>query len=125
MTKKTTPNNFFAGFAVLIIIATSLSLLFLAKTNEDPNESFIRTVDNASYDCEEEIVSRYGNKLISKSFDNLSSRYQPSSYTDPYYRVARGLGQAFCRVNSNNITNVTAIHSPFRFPPIGNSFGSL
>ena len=89
MTKKTTPNNFFAGFAVLIIIATSLSLLFLAKTNEDPNQSFIRTVDNASYDCEEEIVSRYGTKLISKSFDNLSSRYQPRDRQYwIYYRIS-------------------------------------
>lgn len=89
MTKKTTPNNFFAVFAVLIIIATSLSLLFLAKTNEDPIGSFIRTVDNASYDCEEEIVSRYGNKLISKSFDNLSSRYQPRDRQYwIYYRIS-------------------------------------
>ncbi|MEH6557111.1 MAG: hypothetical protein V7459_14205 [Oceanicoccus sp.] len=76
MSKKSNRTNIFVGIATSVIVAASFSLLFLTKTSGEPVTFFARSIDDASYDCEDKIVSKYGNRLISKSFDNLSSRYQ-------------------------------------------------
>lgn len=89
MSNKTNRTNLFVGLAILIIVAASFSLLFLTKTMGKRVAFFASSIDDASYDCEEKIVSKYGNRLISKSFDNLSSRYQPEERQYLiYYRIS-------------------------------------
>ena len=64
----------------LIVIIASAWLLYLTY---DPSATqkpfFARSISDATYNCEDRIIGRYEEDLISKQFDNLSSRYNANS----------------------------------------------
>lgn len=66
---------------VLIIIGlvAVLSVIIFSVTAFQPKTQssfFARSINDASYDCESKIEKKYGTKLVSKYFDNHSSRYE-------------------------------------------------
>jgi|GEM_PF-3716490 len=69
-------SRLFAVLAILFIVIASSALILSTRDDYRKVAFFARSINDASYDCEDKIISKYGDRLISKSFDNLSSRYQ-------------------------------------------------
>ena len=74
----------------LLLILVTLITLALATGAADKLTAFnARSIGDASYDCEDKIHKRFEEDLISKYFDNFSSRYEPEKRQYVvYYRVS-------------------------------------
>ncbi|ARN75941.1 hypothetical protein [Oceanicoccus sagamiensis] len=75
--------------AFIILLAFTTAVLYLTINQKKKTTFFARSINDASYDCEDKITSKYEGDLVSKSFDNISSRYEPDKrqYTI-YYRIS-------------------------------------
>lgn len=78
------------SLVVILLIATSMAILFLLNKGEkEPQAFFARDINDASYDCEQKIIDQFDEQLVSKYFDDLSSRYLPEKRQYLiYYRVS-------------------------------------
>ena len=76
----------FVGIATLLIVVV---LLFVSSRQTEQVAFFARDINDASYDCEDKIASKFGRRLINKYYDDLSSRYQANDKQYLiYYRVS-------------------------------------
>jgi hypothetical protein len=80
---------FLSILAFLILLAGTTTILYYSTSNKGQTAFFARSINDASYDCEAKIVSKYGSELASKSFDNISSRYETNKRQYIiYYRIS-------------------------------------
>lgn len=72
----------------LLIIAAAIILILYKSINQQEVAFFARSINDASYDCESKIDSKYDDKLVNKHFDNISSRYEADRHQYIiYYRI--------------------------------------
>ena len=78
-----------AGLALLgIALATAVFVYLTFGASIQPQAFFARSINDASYDCEDKIKSRFGADLVSSQFDQYSSRYVADDHQYLiYYRV--------------------------------------
>ena len=72
----------------LLLVLVAIAIYFnTAKTA--PTAFFARSIDDASYDCEKKINDKFGNKLLSKNYDGLSSRFNSQKHQYLiFYRIS-------------------------------------
>lgn len=76
-TKKT----LVTGTIVLIaVVGAMMALYFSYGINKGPDIFFARSINDAAYDCENKIANRFEDDLISKTYDQISSRYEPDRH---------------------------------------------
>ncbi|MBN4055115.1 hypothetical protein JYU12_00065 [bacterium AH-315-K03] len=73
--KKNTRSFLLGLLALLVLMATAMGILIVNSGPLGPVAFFAHSMDEASYDCEDKINKRLKSRLISKHFDNFSSRY--------------------------------------------------
>ena len=75
---------------LLVIIAVTALLIYLTYQAPAINQPFFaRSINDATYDCEEKINRRFTDKLVHKHFDNLSSRYEADKHQYAiFYRIS-------------------------------------
>jgi hypothetical protein len=66
------------SITVLLVLVAIAIYFNNAKTA--PTAFFARSINDASYDCEKKINDKFGNKLLSKNYDGLSSRYNSQKH---------------------------------------------
>ena len=73
----------------LLLLAATTTILYLTINKEKKTTFFARSINDASYDCEATINNKYKQDLVNKSFDDISSHYDPGKrqYTI-YYRIS-------------------------------------
>ena len=83
-------SNFTAGLVLLaLVMITSAVVYFTYGNNKQPTAFFARSINDASYDCEDKISARFDDRLISKYYDQFSSRYEADQHQYViYYRVS-------------------------------------
>ncbi len=76
--------------ALLSVIAVTITIVYLTfgRSSDEPTFTFARSMDDATVDCENKIIDQYDDDIISKYFDQFSSRYDADrrQYII-YYRV--------------------------------------
>lgn len=80
-----------ATLLVLLALGCSISILifFSARNNDRSDAFFARSINDAAYDCEDKIKDRFEEQLLSKHYDQYSSRYDADdSQYIIYYRVS-------------------------------------
>ncbi len=89
MSKSKTTKVVLAIFAFILLLAATTAILYLTINQKKKTTFFARSINDASYDCEAKINSKYEGDLVNKNFDNISSRYEPDKrqYTI-YYRIS-------------------------------------
>jgi len=75
------------ALSLLAIVLLALALLLNNQTDGKAEYFFARSIDDASYDCEDKIRAQFGKNLINSSYDQISSRYDASKrqYIIYYY----------------------------------------
>lgn len=68
---------------LVILLILSLTIIFIVfyfwnVKEVKPTNFFARDINDASYDCEDKIDQQFGTNLINKTYDEFSSRYDPS-----------------------------------------------
>lgn len=78
-----------AVITLVLLGILTLVIIYVSYHQEmKPTAFFARSIDDASYDCEAKIQSRYKARLISRYFDPYSSRYEADDHQYlVYYRV--------------------------------------
>jgi hypothetical protein len=78
------------GLSLLVIIAATALLIYLTyEPRVGSKEFFARSINDATYDCEAKINSRFADQLVHKHFDNLSSRYEADKHQYAiFYRIS-------------------------------------
>lgn len=86
--RKTSP-LIILGIAVLLMMLFMTIVFFTLGPEGQPTAFFARSINDASYDCEDKIDSQFDDDLVSKYYDEISSRYEPKrrQYVI-YYRVS-------------------------------------
>jgi hypothetical protein len=74
---KNTKSLLISLIVLLVFAVAAMALLVVNSDSSIPKAFFARSINDASYDCEAKIDKRFKSELTSKSFDNLSSRYEP------------------------------------------------
>lgn len=73
---------------IFIVVTAVASTVIISKTVFGPTITTTRDIGMASDVCEERIVKDYKKTLINKSYDDISSRYEPSNNQYiVYYRI--------------------------------------
>ncbi len=62
-------------FLIILLLAIGVMAVYFNAAETEPTAFFARSIDDASYDCEKKIADKYGETLLSKTFDELSSNY--------------------------------------------------
>jgi uncharacterized protein YpmS len=84
-----------------IIIINSIVVFFYTDSPSKPKAFLARNMNDASYDCEEKIQSKYGDRLVNSYFDSLSSRYEAKKHRYLiYYRIS-------IREDEGDLTTIT------------------
>ncbi len=74
---------------VLIIAVIVMATLAIKAKSANKVAFFARSINDASYDCEDKITSKYDDDLISKYYDNFSSRHEVEKRQYIiYYRIS-------------------------------------
>ncbi|MGK0442151.1 MAG: hypothetical protein ACJA0N_001958 [Pseudohongiellaceae bacterium] len=76
--------------SILVLLAISLAITVVLFGPKEVKKSFMaRSIGDAADSCEEEIIDYFDDRLISKYYDEISSRHEPhrKQYT-VYYRVS-------------------------------------
>lgn len=89
-TPKRLSHTVVAAVVLLAIIAATLIIIYITyRQGIRPKAFFARSINDASYDCEHKINERFGSRLISKYYDQFSSRYDADEHQYIiYYRVS-------------------------------------
>lgn len=80
-----------ATLLVLLALGCSISILvyFSVRVIDRPDAFFARSINDAAYDCEDKIKDRFEEQLLSKHYDQYSSRYDADDHQYLiYYRVS-------------------------------------
>ena len=87
--KNKTRTILLAIFSFLLLLTATTAILYLTFDKKSKTAFFVRSINDASYDCEAKIINKYDDDLVSKSFDNISSRYEADrrQYVI-YYRIS-------------------------------------
>lgn len=101
----TTHNKRKTSTLIILVIALLLMALFMTVVffgfgaNKQQTAFFARSINDASYDCEDKIDSKFDEDLVSKYYDEISSRYEAKrrQYVI-YYRVSAYTEQDGVRV---------------------------
>lgn len=92
MKNKQRPNNMSKPLvisALIIIVVIACLSVYFNHTNNLPTAFFARSINDASYDCEDKIDSRFDEDLVSKYYDEVSSRYEANKHRYLiYYRIS-------------------------------------
>ena len=75
---------------IIMALCTTLAItIALFGPKEVKQAFFVRSIGEAADSCEQEVVNNYGERLISKHYDEISSRYEPNykQYT-VFYRIS-------------------------------------
>lgn len=83
------PGKRTAALVLLVIFAITLILIYAGYRLEiKPQAYFARSINDASYDCEDKIHSHFDENLINAYYDQYSSRYEADDHQYLiYYRV--------------------------------------
>lgn len=75
---------------LMSIVAITLGAIYLTYYDEiEAPIFFIRSINDASYECEDKIAAHFGSELLSSQFDQYSSRYESNEEQYLiYYRVS-------------------------------------
>ena len=80
------------GGAVILVAVMGLTLLAVYLTYGERNMKqsfFARDINDATYDCEDKIDAKFKKRLVSKYYDEISSRYEANKNQYViYYRVS-------------------------------------
>jgi hypothetical protein len=78
-----------SALVIISIVVTMVSLYLNYRGNQGPAAFFARDINDASYDCEDKINGRFKEQLVSKYYDEISSRYDAKTHQYViYYRVS-------------------------------------
>lgn len=82
--------RFFGSVILTVLILITMVIIYISYHQEiAPTAFFARSINDASYDCEDKIQSRYKDRLINHYFDQYSSRYDADDHQYIiYYRVS-------------------------------------
>jgi hypothetical protein len=74
---------------LLVIVATLVAIYYAKNSNPEKKPFYARSMNDASYDCEDKIISKFKDSLVIKTFDNFSSRYEANKRQYLiYYRIS-------------------------------------
>lgn len=74
--KNSTLRSAINALVLMCVIAATLGTIYLTYyQNPESATFFARSMNDASYDCEDKIRDRFSSSLISANFDQYSSRY--------------------------------------------------
>lgn len=78
-----------AVITLVLLVIITLAIIYISYRQEmAPTAFFARSINDASYDCEAKIQSRFKDRLINRYFDPYSSRYEADDHQYLiYYRV--------------------------------------
>lgn len=80
-----------ATLLVLLALGCSIFVLvyFSMRSDTRPDAFFARSINDAAYDCEDKIDARFEEQLLSKYYDQFSSRYDADdNQYIIYYRLS-------------------------------------
>lgn len=97
--KRKTSTLIILGIALLVLALLMTVVLLSLGSYKQPTAFFARSINDASYDCEDKINSEFDDDLVSKYYDEISSRYEAKrrQYVI-YYRVSAYAEQDGVRV---------------------------
>ena len=73
--KKST-NTIIVAIISIVVVILVIGLFYISSSGSNKKTSFYaRDINDASYDCEDKIDKEYGDDLVSRHFDEFSSRY--------------------------------------------------
>ena len=104
MTSESTNHSFRYAMILIGVIVITPGAIYLARLQDtQPTTFFVRSINDASYNCEDKIKDRFGSSLLSSNFDQYSSRYDADDgQYIIYYRVST---QSFDKHNRPTINN--------------------
>jgi hypothetical protein len=92
MNKQSKPKSSMltTGLIMLIVVIVTTLIIFITFNAPKGKKIFTaRSINDATYDCEDEIIDRFGDKLINKQYDELSSRYNADKHLYAiFYRIS-------------------------------------
>ncbi len=75
--------------ALAIVIIATIVAVYVHQKSKTQTAFFARSINDASYDCEDKIDSRFDEDLVSKYYDEISSRYEANKHQYViYYRIS-------------------------------------
>lgn len=87
---KTQGSTFSTIIVLLLILSVCIGVTITFFGPKDIKKSFFaRSIGDAADSCEEEINDHFGSKLVSKNYDQMSSRYEAArKQYIVYYRIS-------------------------------------
>lgn len=88
-TTKNKSTTVLLSIAAIVGAIAIISAMFISSASSQKTAFFARSINDASYDCEDKINSYFDDELISKYYDDISSRYEANDHQYIiYYRVS-------------------------------------